>query len=117
MPTQAPVESSGSGEASLEALLTAEETADSYVNWLEDTPMGDGTVNPQDLSLTGTPSAIMPSVCDPLGHPMFNLFMVSPITHKVLNDAQGSQEIPGNISGQSEQHSTTNHPMHEVTTV
>ena len=110
------MESSGSGEASSEASLTAKETADSYINWPEDTPMGDGTVNPQDLSLTGAPSAIMPSVRDPPGHPMFNPFNISPVTHEVLNDAQVSQEVPGDVSGRSERRSTTNHPMREVTT-
>ena len=40
----------------------AEETADSYINWPDDMPIGGGTINPQDLSLTGAPSAIMPSV-------------------------------------------------------
>ena len=118
MPTQAPPESSGSGEASSsEASLTAEETADSYINWPEDTPMGDGTVNPQDLSLTGAPSAIMPSVRDPPGHSMLIPFNISPVAHGLLNDAQGSQETPGDVSGRSERRSTTNHPTREVTTV
>ena len=118
MPTQAPMKSSGSGEASsLEPSLTAEETADSHINWLEDMPMGDGTMNPQDLSLTGAPSAVMPSVCDPLGHSMFNMFNISPITYGLFNDAWGSQEIPGDVSGCLEQCSTTNHPMCEVTSV
>ena len=72
--------------------------------------MGDGTMNPQDLSLTGALSAVMPSVRDPQGTP-------SSIPYGLLNDAQRSQEIPGDISGRSERRSTTNHPMREVTTV
>jgi hypothetical protein len=94
----------------------AKDATDAYINWPQDTPMGDGTVNLWDLLLLSTPSANMPHVSDPLGHSLPNLFSVLLTTHSMPANVQGSQEAPGIVSGHPQHQSTTNHLPSEATT-
>jgi hypothetical protein len=94
----------------------AEDAADAYINWPQDTPMGDGTVNLWDLLLSSAPSANMPHVSDPPGHSLPNLFSVLLAAHSVPANVQRSQEAPGIVSGHPQRQSTTNRPPSEATT-
>ena len=115
--SQAAAVSFGSSKApSLEdASLTAEEVADSYINWPEDTPMGDGTVNPRDLLLSSAPSVSMPSASDRPGYSKTNPFGALPTARSPSVDAQGSQQVPGNDPGRSQRRSTTDRSSRETT--
>ena len=115
--SQAAADSFGSSEVpSLEgASLTAEEVMDSFINWPVDTPMGDRTVNPQDLLLSSVPHVGMPTSNDPLGHSLLNPFGTPPAVQCAPVDAQGSQESSGNVLGRSQRRSATNRSLCKTT--
>ena len=117
LPSQLAADSFGSSEtpSSEGASLTAEEVADSYINWPVDTPMGDGTVNPRDLLLPSAPPVGMPSASNPPGHSRLNPFGAPPAAQSSSVDAQGSQEPPGNVSGRPQRRSATDRSSREIT--
>ena len=88
---------------------------DSFINWPVDTPMGDRTVNPQDLLLSSVPHVGMPTSNDPLGHSLLNPFGTPPAVQCAPVDAQGSQESSGNVLGRSQRRSATNRSLCKTT--
>ena len=95
--------------------MTAEEVADSYINWPVDTPMGDGTVDPRDLLLSSAPPVGMPPANDPLGHSKLNPFGAPPAAQSSPVDAQVSQEASIDIPGRSQRRTATDRSSRETT--
>jgi len=77
--------------------------------------MGDGTVDPQNLSLLSAPPTSMPPVSDLSRHSTINPFHILRATHGLSDGVQGSEEPAGNDSDRPERQTTTDRPPREVT--